>query len=119
MYIKEKLFKEQARYLMHGDQPTKALFDKFKNKRKQNYIKALKNNFGDRITDIKGILKIAENYAKDLYSGQNSNIQQSVMDFFLDYVFPDDECIQLFQDLMMPISEEELWPLGCYKNFFE
>ena len=44
-----------------------------------------------------------------MYSGQNSNIEQSVMDFFLDYVFPDDDCIQLFQNLMIPISEDELW----------
>ena len=94
---------------MHGDQPTKAFFDKFKNKSKQNYITALQNEFGDKVTDIKGILGIAEKYTKVLYSGQNSSIEQSVMHFFLDYVSPDDECVGLFRDLMLPITLEELW----------
>ena len=107
--IKEKLFKEDARYLMRGDQPTKAFFDKFKNKRKQNYIKALKNQSGDRVTDISGILRIAEEYANNLYSGRHSSLDQSMMDFFLDYVTPNDECIELFRELMAPISEGELW----------
>ena len=94
---------------MHGDQPTKAFFDKFKNKTKQNYISALKNESGDRVTDIVGILRIAEKYARDLYSGQNSPIEQSIMDFFLDYVIPNDDCTELFRDLMAPITIEELW----------
>ena len=69
----------------------------------------MKNEFGIRVTDIRGIMKIAEKYAKNLYSGQNSLIEQSVMDFFLDYVFPHDECLELFQNLMRPITLDELW----------
>ena len=81
--IKEKLFKENAVYLMHGDKPTKAFFDKYKNKSKQNYIKSLKNEKGEVKEDISGMLKIAERFYTNLCSGNSSTIQQSVIDFFL------------------------------------
>ena len=64
--IKEKLFKENAVYLMHGDKPTKAFFDKYKNKSKQNYIKSLKNEKGEVKEDISGMLKIAERFYTNL-----------------------------------------------------
>ena len=104
--IKERIFKEDAKYLMRGDQPTKAFFDKFKNRKKQNYISALKNEYGNRVTDIRDMLKIAEDYYKEIYSGQNSPIQQSAMDFFLNYITPNDACTDMFRDLMRVITLE-------------
>jgi len=104
--IKEKLFKEDAMYLMHGDKPTKAFFDKYKNKSKQNYIKGLKNENGELMTDISGMLRIAENFYSNLCSGHNSPIQQSVIDFFLNYIGPNQDCKDLMKDLMSPILKK-------------
>ena len=34
---KERVFRDSAQYLMHGDKPTKCFFDKYKNKRDSSY----------------------------------------------------------------------------------
>ena len=111
--IKEKTFKDDALHLMNGDEPTKAFFDKFKNKSSQKYIKSLKDCDGNNVNDIKGILNIAERYYCDLYSGGHSSIQQSVIDFFLDYVEPNPECNALMDDLIAPITEGEVYNAIC------
>ena len=68
--IKEKLFKDDAKYLMHGDKPTKSFFDKYKNKSEHKYIRTLKNDQGEKVKDIDGILKVAEKFYRELFSGK-------------------------------------------------
>ena len=110
-HIKEKLFKEDAQFLMHGDKPTKAFFDKYKNKKKSKYIKALKNELGESVDTVSGMLKIAEKFYRDLYSGGNSRIHESTMDFFLNHICQTIKNVnnKFFEELMQPITVEEIY----------
>ena len=74
-HIKEKIFKEEAEYLAIGDKPTKAFFDKYKNKSSGVHIKELLNKDGVKISDVKGMLGIAHSFYKGIYIGEGSNIQ--------------------------------------------
>ena len=69
-------------------------------------IKSLKNNLGHEVHDINGILRVAETYYKDLFSG--GPIHQNIADLFLREISPNEDCQQYIDDLLMPISEDEL-----------
>ena len=69
--VKEKILQGKAEYLMHGDKPTKSFFDKFKNRRENKGITCLKNEQGVEVHKINDILRVAENYFKNLFSGQS------------------------------------------------
>ena len=84
--IKEQMLKSDAQYLMHGDQPTKAFFDKFKNRSEIHTIKSLKNDNGVEVHDIRNILHVAENFYKNLFSG--GPIDQNIVELFLREISP-------------------------------
>ena len=50
-----------------------------------------------------------DNNLQGLYSGKNSYIHQSVIDFFLAYVEPNPECSVLMENLLSPITEDEVY----------
>ena len=104
--FKEKALKSDAEYLMHGDKPTKAFFDKYKNRSEIHIIKNLKNEHGDEVNDIRNILRVAETFYKNLFSG--GPVQQNIVDLFLREISPNLECQRFIDDLLMPITDDEL-----------
>ena len=105
--MKEKIFKSDAQYLMQGERPIKSFFDKFKNKRENKPMSSLKNSRGREVFDIQGIIKVVEEYYKELYTP--GEVRQSIMNLFLNNIRPVDGCDALMNALMQPISLEEIW----------
>ena len=105
--MKEKIFKSDAQYLMQGERPIKSFFDKFKNKRENKPMSSLKNSRGREVFDIQGIIKVVEEYYKELYTP--GEVRQSIMNLFLNSIRPVDGCDALMNALMQPISLEEIW----------
>ena len=103
---KERVFRDSAQYLMHGDKPTKCFFDKYKNKRETHHIQSLVGQDDIEVFEIDEIMNVAENYFKNLFSGRP--VQQSVVDMFLEGISPKDCCKNLMDSLLLPISEEEI-----------
>ena len=103
---KERILKSDAHYLMHGDKPTKKFFDEFRNRSEAHSIRALKNDMGVEVTDIKDILHIAENFYKGLFSSQD--IQQNEADVFLAGISVNQSCTNLMNSLLLPISDDEI-----------
>ena len=104
--VKEKILQGKAEYLMHGDKPTKSFFDKFKNRRENKGITCLKNEQGVEVHKINDILRVAENYFKNLFSGQS--IRQEIVDLFLSGIFPKSSWVKLMEILLLPIEDEEI-----------
>jgi len=44
--IKDKIFKNDAQYLMNGEKPVKSFFDRFKSRKEHKPIRCLKNDEG-------------------------------------------------------------------------
>ena len=106
-HIKAKLFKSEAQHLMQGEKPVKSFFDRFKNKRERKPILSLKGSNGEEVFDIEGILDIAHDYYKGLFSPRE--VRQSIINLFLNNIRPDSTCDGLMRRLMEPFSLEEIW----------
>ena len=106
-FVKEKIFKNDAHYLMQGDKPVKSFFDKFKNKRENQPILSLKDEDGQEFFDIKSILNIAEGYYRQLFSKRE--VDQSVINLFLNNIRAVSGYDSFMRALMEPISLQELW----------
>ena len=106
--IKEKIFHDNATYLMHGDKPTKCFFDKFKSKKDVHHIKSLIDMDGTEVFEINELLNVAENYFKDLFSGKP--VQQTVINLFLEGIVPkkSPSWDLLMARLIAPITLQEL-----------
>ena len=92
---------------MKGDKPTKSFFDQFKCRKEYISINSLIDIQGREVFDIKEIIGVAEKYFKELFSGQD-DVQQSIIDFFLQRITPNENCIVMMRNLMNLISDEEI-----------
>ena len=92
---------------MKGDKPTKCFFDQFKSRKEHVPIKSFINTEGKEVFEIKEIINVAERYFQNLYSGQD-NVQQNIINLFLERISPKESCILLMRALMYPITEQEI-----------
>ena len=104
---KERIFKRDAQYLMQGEKPVKAFFDKFKNKRENQQILSLINDDGVEVFDMKSILRVAESYYKKLFSPRE--VRQVVINLFLNNLTPESANDSFMSRLMEPFSLQEIW----------
>ena len=104
--VKDKILQGKAEYLMHGDKPTKSFFDKFRNRVENHGIRTLKNRHGLEVHKMNDILRVAECYYKDLFSG--NDIQQRVADLFLAGIVPNPSLNALMWSLLLPIEDDEI-----------
>ena len=105
--IKETILKSDAEYLMHGDKPTKSFFDKFKNRTEMHKITSLRNEMGSEVHDIHDILRVAENFYRQIFSG--GEIHQDIVNLFLRDISPNESNHLLMTALLLPITNEEIW----------
>ena len=104
---KEKILKSEAQYIMQGEKPIKSFFEKFKNKKENKLITSFLDKEGNECFDMKGIIKITEDYYKELFSVRE--IRQPIMNLFLNNIKPLIGFDQLMANLTVYFSLDEIW----------
>jgi hypothetical protein len=93
----------RVNWLQHGDQNT-AFFHRFASgRRKQNFIKYLKNEAGDVIEDHDQIMGMAKNYFQTLFTAEVQDPDPNVLNKVLPSVTP-----EMNEKLLAPYSRDEV-----------
>ena len=106
---KEKFFKENVGKFLNGDCPTQEFFQTFKRKTDPNskIIHKLKDEEGVEKADTYEILKIGENFYKELYSKKIMNSNRDLEESFLENInrFPQEYAGMI----VAVITSDEVW----------